>query len=664
MTSGSWKKWFSQLWHPSDEDLLAFLDGEAAGRTSRRVQRHLAQCWSCRARREEFDLSISGFLKNRERLLTSLSGDEPEAEDQITKRFQFRLRNAASEADLLTPARGGTPPSARRLHLRLSLPVAASLLAVVCAFYVVIQFNHVPTVSAQEILRRASEEGNRQIAKVAKPVVHRKLRVTRRTPDSVRADAITWESWNDQENRRFVQRVADADQEPSFTNDINKHQPSSGLLAELQTVFRENGYDVEEPLSSKNHERWRQSLKNSSEEVVETALPAGGAALVVKTGAAGPYPAHSIIQAELVVRTGDWHPVEQRLRVQGKERVLDYEIKERTFEVVTLTALPPTLFTAVVPPLPVTTSTRPSSPPAVLSSEAELLAVEIQAHYALHQLKACLGKPVHIRRNTAGRIEVGGLVETAEERDELKAALRTVPGATFEVQTVAEATQAAASGSPASTGARTLSSDTAGVTVRSGRMPLQLQLQQYFSRIDMQSAKADAVASLSNGAVTLSRSIMIEAWALRRLAERYKGNQADSLTPYARILLQNMVQDHVNSVRLGVEKARHLLEPVLSSLFPEEPASRGGLGNLTESGRLWSETCLDLFGRAEEVRGIVDALFAGVETESEPEVMARRLVELLSHWTRQFPSMEVEIARQFSADAKGSVTPDSNASHP
>ena len=54
MIRGSWKKWFSQLWHPSDEDLIAFLDGEAA-ETSRRVHRHLAQCWSCRARREEFD---------------------------------------------------------------------------------------------------------------------------------------------------------------------------------------------------------------------------------------------------------------------------------------------------------------------------------------------------------------------------------------------------------------------------------------------------------------------------------------------------------------------------------------------------------------------------------------------------------------------------------
>jgi hypothetical protein len=186
-------------------------------------------------------------------------------------------------------------------------------------------------------------------------------------------------------------------------------------------------------------------------------------------------------------------------------------------------------------------------------------------------------------------------------------------------------------------------------------MPLRLHLQQYFSKSGLQGGTADPVASLSNGAVTLSRNITVEAWALRRLADRYRGHRKESLPPYARLLLQNMVQDHLSSLRLGVEKARHLLEPALSSLFSDEPASRGRLGGPMDLGRVWSETCLDLFGRAEEVRGIVDALFAGADSEVQPEIMARRLLELLSRWTSQFPSMEVEIARQLSAEPPGLV---------
>ena len=649
MIRGSWKKWFSQLWHPSDEDLIAFLDGEAAGRTSRRVHRHLAQCWSCRARRDEFDLSISGFLKSRDHLLASLSGTDTEGDGQIARQFQSRLRTAALEEDLRSPMPGETSAAGRQWHLRFSLPFAASLLAIVGVFYALAQFNHVPTVSAQEILRRASEEGTRHISQVAKPVVHRKVRVARRATGS-RAEAITWETWNDKVNRRFVQRVTESNRDSSLAQD-GRDRPSV-LLAELQAVFDQNGYDPKNPLSSENHERWRNSLTNRSEEVVQTSLPAGDAALVVKTEAPGPHSAQSIIQAELVVRTDDWHPVEQRLRVQGPEGVLDYELTERTFEVVTLTALPPALFSDVAPPLPATViAPKPAVRPAVPSSEAELLATEIQAHYALHQLKACLGKPIHANRNAAGGIEVGGLVETAEEREELRTALRTVPGVILKVQTVAEAMQASAATTLVPAEASGASSEKHSVKVRSGPMPLRLPLQQYFSKNGLPEETADPVATLSNGAVTLSRDIMVEAWALRRLAERYRGNRKDNLPPYARLLLQNMVQDHMSSLRLGVEKTRHLLEPALSSLFSDERASRGRLGGPMDSGRVWSETCLDLFGRADEVRGIVDALFAGAESEVQPEIMARRLLELLSRWTGQFPSMEVEIARQLSADS-------------
>ena len=219
-----------------------------------------------------------------------------------------------------------------------------------------------------------------------------------------------------------MQRVTDTDRDSSATQE-HTNQPASLLLTELQAVFRQNGYDANNPLSSESHERWRNSLTSRSEEVVETSLPAGDAALVVKTEASGPHSPQSIIQAELVVRRGDWHPVEQRLRVQGHEQVLDYEITERAFEVVTLTALPPALF-AEVAPLPATVvSPKPVFRPSAPSSEAELLATEIQAHYALHQLKACLGKPIHVNRNAAGSIEVSGLVETAEERDELQSRL-------------------------------------------------------------------------------------------------------------------------------------------------------------------------------------------------------------------------------------------------
>lgn len=48
--------------HLSDRELLMALDGEAAPREIHRVERHLAACWSCRARKLDLEDSIADFV--------------------------------------------------------------------------------------------------------------------------------------------------------------------------------------------------------------------------------------------------------------------------------------------------------------------------------------------------------------------------------------------------------------------------------------------------------------------------------------------------------------------------------------------------------------------------------------------------------------------------
>ncbi len=45
--------------HLSDQELLLVVDGELSGR----VQSHLAACWVCRARKQEFDAAIGDFVR-------------------------------------------------------------------------------------------------------------------------------------------------------------------------------------------------------------------------------------------------------------------------------------------------------------------------------------------------------------------------------------------------------------------------------------------------------------------------------------------------------------------------------------------------------------------------------------------------------------------------
>ncbi len=49
-------------WHPSDEQLVAFIDAELGPRESARVRRHIAHCWACRGRERKLAETIDAFM--------------------------------------------------------------------------------------------------------------------------------------------------------------------------------------------------------------------------------------------------------------------------------------------------------------------------------------------------------------------------------------------------------------------------------------------------------------------------------------------------------------------------------------------------------------------------------------------------------------------------
>jgi hypothetical protein len=56
--------------HPSDSELLMFVDGELSGREAAAAEAHLATCWSCRSRRREIEAAIADFVRLREQEAT------------------------------------------------------------------------------------------------------------------------------------------------------------------------------------------------------------------------------------------------------------------------------------------------------------------------------------------------------------------------------------------------------------------------------------------------------------------------------------------------------------------------------------------------------------------------------------------------------------------
>ena len=87
------KNWFRLAWHPPDEELLAFLDGELNAKHAGKVQKHLEGCWGCRAKREKFERTISVFINNRNAVLDNAG----ESQARAHKRFADKLNTLVAE---------------------------------------------------------------------------------------------------------------------------------------------------------------------------------------------------------------------------------------------------------------------------------------------------------------------------------------------------------------------------------------------------------------------------------------------------------------------------------------------------------------------------------------------------------------------------------------
>src|SRR5271170_5838476 len=60
---------FFEETHPTDQELLLATDGELSMVQAARVAGHLAQCWPCRARKQELEEAVVDFVRLQRRQL-------------------------------------------------------------------------------------------------------------------------------------------------------------------------------------------------------------------------------------------------------------------------------------------------------------------------------------------------------------------------------------------------------------------------------------------------------------------------------------------------------------------------------------------------------------------------------------------------------------------
>ncbi len=575
MESKRLRNLLGSLRHPSGADLLMYIDGELSARKSRQVRQHLLACWQCRLEQQKMGQAINEFLECR----NSAVGKSPPLRGW--SRFGGRLSAAAAEEE---------PRPFWKILWRSPRIGFAAAAAMAMALVIWAQLHSVPTVSASTLLSRAEAAEQYAGAGIRDSVVYRRIALRRHDAPQRAGQSGELESWADWRRSRFERR----------SNAI--------LWPELEQILRRNHMD-RHLLSASSFEEWRNSVPLRTDNVTGGTLADGNKSLTLETVTAGKALPGAILEARLVVRAGDWRPVRQSLRVQGERDVQVYELQEISSAVVPASSLDASIFGP--PPIVQRPAALPPAPAPLSAAVADLSETRIQALYALHKARACLGENVEATRNASGQLVVQGEVETPERKEQLQAVLQPIHGVVIQIRTFADA-------EPASTPVRTVlaaeSVETGGAA--EGRVPA-------IQRVLKGRAAGDAIVELSWRAVSLSEAWISEAWALRHLTNAFAEDDLRKLSDPGRRMLAEMIRDHAASLQSKIAECRIAFQPYLSGEPVEEEADTAELE--------WPQSAGRLFTAAAKAAELARALCAGsaLAGAEEPDPI-RHLVATLA----------------------------------
>ena len=616
--------------HLSHEDLVALASDETSLDAAENIRRHLDGCWHCQARHQELKLAIVEIVDNLNAYVGDLS-----ARSRIAKcRLDQDLARLATEKDrpaIFAQVFGrieSTLPS--RALFRQVAVVAVCALALLAIF----PLTSSAPMSAAELLKRSKQAELQMMEKVPDPAIHGMFRVTKKSSGSPAEQSLTWEIWEDTVHNRVRNRVESEQEAGGHSRRITAgYFPGAGsspLLTDLEHVCAVNGIDISHPLSPAGFDLWRQSLDGQRDEVFSTNLPAGQQGIGLRT-----IPTHvpaegRILTAELIMRSGDWHPVEQRFTVQGEKATHEYHVVETAYQVVTLGSAPASIFAEVVPPVfpvPQRHRTVVTSEPAPPTSQ-QLDEAEISAKFALYRVDEFLRGQIRIAQDPAGSVQIEGVVETNDRKSELTSLLRSIPYTAVKLRTSEEALDdlealpEADNNSLMPRDQHFFPSD--GGEVKRNQAWVQSQWNEYGKQLPDggRNSLDQAMVEISNEAIAHTRAASFQAWALRRLAQAYPRERVKGMSEWSRWLLTMMVQDHARALGMEIGHLNSMAHPVLTSFaasggawksagppLPKLPAFLEDAGWQQEVEQLFqtvdniNEHVLGLFGNVDLLRG-------------------------------------------------------------
>ena len=605
--------------HYSDEQLLAHLDGELSRRRDGRVRKHLARCWHCRGRLAELEdqvCSLTRAFENQTFLGADRIAGARRRFEQDTKRYE---RSLVSEPRLhLLPGVAGR-----------ALQAGALCMVLLAAVIGVLPWRSSSPLAPGDVLAAtgAVEQGIYRAAKI----VHQEFRVevmqtepwhTRRTS--------RLELWTEPGGRRFATRWSDNRGTVYYA--IRRPEPDSKYkhlyapgVAEQSSAVRAVSfvsiadYGLEPEQLECAFLRWLQSREwapisftvnfrafCSADGVLIGVERQRGSLRLWARRASGGRRMEMVMEIDAVT----FRPRLQAIRVEDASGSAEVRLIADRIEALPAASVKPSVFE---PDLGLVRegpragldkrSPLPKAPPPSLS-KTDLDEIETEVLYGLHRVRACLGEPINVERVRGESVRVSGLVETTRRRAQLLAALGELEDSdavTANIQTAEEFLRHLATNEDAE------AKDVTATQVGPLRLPIQDELERYF---EQRGETSSQVARFANEAIDISKAMLAEAWALRRLGEQYDGQRFEQLKPRSRWLVEVMLRDHLEAFRACSRRGQVELGPVLSSISGRVQHGAVSSPPSMRPASL-SRGVMTLFDKAEEVDLLTRGLFAG-----------------------------------------------------
>jgi len=571
MNTANPKNWQKSVQHPSDDDLLRYIDGELSPDLTDDLRVHLEACWNCRNRAEKFQSTISLFIDYRSQVVQPLT-EIP----NTWGGFNSKLQDIAAATMpptlwrrlLGTVSRYGA--SLRAIDIRtarLATISAFTIIFGIAGLYFVLVFSET-VVSAEELLNRAAASRENEMRSTAQPVVYQQLRVTRRSSKGEDTTAI--EIWQDVNNARMRQ--------VAIRGSGDSYDGPQTVLADLEHILRANNYQPP-MLSIVGFRAWRNTLEEKRDSVEEGKTDDGISVLRLSTQVTAPLVAGQVILTTLTVRSRDYHPLEQHFRVKTAEGEQEYQLRETSFAIMSLNSLNHDFFadaTSIVAvgkpsqspaespgsePGAIANGSPQSEPGAVATgfppNAAATAELEVEILDLLHNAGADLGEQIEVKRIPTGPINITGVVETPKRKNQIMTALQSVsanPAVKIQINTVAEelARQKQIKAQPRPS--------VENIEIESSTFPAEFDVRAHFARQGKDSDQA--VRQFATRAIGRSSQAMNYLWAMKRLKGQFSMTEIQKLTPEARAKWLNVIRAHARSYQNEIAALRRELQPL------------------------------------------------------------------------------------------------------